>query len=74
VAADKTDNVEVVVALDGSPIKNYEDIGNENMLTEETKLVPMYVNNYGKKDHSSSGPLSQGLRQLEQGLQGHKAI
>ena len=27
--ADKTDNVEVVVALDGSPIDADEDIGNE---------------------------------------------
>lgn len=61
VAADKTDNVEVVRALDGSPIDNYEDIGNENMLTEETKAVPMYVNNYGKADHSGPGLLSQTL-------------
>ena len=27
--ADKTDNVEVVVALDGSPIDDEDDIGNE---------------------------------------------
>ena len=27
--ADKTDNVEVVVALDGSPIDDDDDIGNE---------------------------------------------
>ena len=29
--ADKTDNVEVVVALDGSPIDDDDDIGNEYM-------------------------------------------
>ena len=27
--ADKTDNVEVVVALDGTPIDDEDDIGNE---------------------------------------------
>ena len=66
--ADKTDNVEVVVALDGSPIDDDDDIGNEYikalgkpldlkslilriMYSEESRGVPLYINNYGKADH-----------------------
>jgi len=49
--ADKTDNVEVVVALDGSPIDDEDDIGNEIMYGEESRGVPLYINNYGKADH-----------------------
>ena len=70
--ADKTDNVEVVVALDGSPIDDDDDIGNEYikaldqasdlrslilriMYSEESRGVPLYINNYGKADHGGGG-------------------
>merc|ERR1719500_2058869 len=60
--ADKTDNVEVVVALDGSPIDDEDDIGNEIMYGEESRGVPLYINNYGKADHGGGRP-HQGLKQ-----------
>jgi len=59
--ADKTDNVEVVVALDGSPIDDEDDIGNEIMYGEESRGVPLYINNYGKADHGGGQP--QGLKE-----------
>jgi len=61
--ADKTDNVEVVVALDGTPMAADEDIGNEIMYTEESRGVPLYVNNYGKADHGGPFDGHQNKRQ-----------
>jgi len=47
---DKRDDVRIILSEDGT--KGDKDVGNRPMFASETMAVPVYVNNYGKRDHT----------------------